>query len=110
MLSSVLQVGGNRQAREFFKSQEDFDESQPIAEKYNTRAAALYRDKVCVSVFIQVKTFFFKSLTLMHARSLALMRGLIKNSARYNIKKISSSHSRQLCSLRQSGGITVFFF
>lgn len=41
-----MKIGGNRNARDFFDSQEDWDETVPIQKKYNTRAAALYRDKI----------------------------------------------------------------
>lgn len=41
-----MKVGGNRNAREFFEDQEDWNESAPISKKYNTTAAALYRDKI----------------------------------------------------------------
>ncbi|XP_015586322.1 ADP-ribosylation factor GTPase-activating protein 1 isoform X2 [Cephus cinctus] len=41
-----MKVGGNRNAREFLDSQPDWDESMPISHKYNTKAAALYRDKI----------------------------------------------------------------
>lgn len=42
----TLQVGGNKNALEFFKSQPDWSDSMSIEQKYNTKAAALYRDKV----------------------------------------------------------------
>lgn len=41
-----MKVGGNRQAREFFESQDDYDDSMSIQQKYNTVAAVLYRDKI----------------------------------------------------------------
>ncbi|XP_071565911.1 ADP-ribosylation factor GTPase-activating protein 1 isoform X2 [Temnothorax nylanderi] len=41
-----MKVGGNRNAREFFESQPDWDESMPLSQRYNTKAAALYRDKI----------------------------------------------------------------
>ncbi|XP_054152894.1 ADP-ribosylation factor GTPase-activating protein 1-like [Oppia nitens] len=41
-----MKIGGNRKAKEFFSSQSDWDPSLPLTEKYNTRAAALYRDKI----------------------------------------------------------------
>ena len=41
-----MKIGGNRKARDFFETQDDWDESMSIQQKYNTRAAALYRDKV----------------------------------------------------------------
>lgn len=40
------QVGGNQNAREFLDSQSDYDDTMSIQQKYNTKAAALYRDKV----------------------------------------------------------------
>ena len=41
-----MKVGGNYNARCFFESQEDYDDSMTLSEKYNSKAAALYRDKV----------------------------------------------------------------
>ena len=41
-----MKVGGNRKARLFFESQDDFHEGMSLQEKYNSKAAALYRDKV----------------------------------------------------------------
>lgn len=41
-----MKVGGNKNARIFFDSQDDWDDTMPIQKKYNTRAAALYRDKI----------------------------------------------------------------
>lgn len=51
-----MKVGGNRKAREFFEDQDDWDESMPISKRYNTRAAALYRDKVHRNI---LATFIF---------------------------------------------------
>ncbi|CAB0035599.1 unnamed protein product [Trichogramma brassicae] len=41
-----MKVGGNRKARLFFESQPDWDDTMSIIQKYNTKAAALYRDKI----------------------------------------------------------------
>lgn len=41
-----MKVGGNQKAREFFDSQPDYDDTMSIQQKYNTKAAALYRDKI----------------------------------------------------------------
>ena len=41
-----MKVGGNMKASVFFKSQPDYYDGMPINEKYNTKAAALYRDKI----------------------------------------------------------------
>ena len=42
----LLKVGGNNKAKAFFKSRPDFRADMSINEKYNSKAAALYRDKV----------------------------------------------------------------
>lgn len=41
-----MKVGGNAAANAFFRSQPDIREGMPMSEKYNSRAAALYRDKI----------------------------------------------------------------
>ena len=41
-----MKVGGNRNARIFFESQPDYRSNWTLNEKYNSRAAALLRDKV----------------------------------------------------------------
>ncbi|KAH8380354.1 hypothetical protein KR009_010172 [Drosophila setifemur] len=41
-----MKAGGNRNAREFFEDQADWSERAPITQRYNSKAAALYRDKI----------------------------------------------------------------
>ncbi|CAB3408400.1 unnamed protein product [Caenorhabditis bovis] len=41
-----MKAGGNRKFNEFLQSQPDYKENWTIQEKYNSRAAALFRDKV----------------------------------------------------------------
>lgn len=41
-----MKAGGNRNAREFFDDQPDWNDSMPIQQRYNSKAAALYRDKI----------------------------------------------------------------
>jgi len=41
-----MKVGGNRRAKEFLANQSDWSDSANITTKYNSKAAALYRDKV----------------------------------------------------------------
>lgn len=43
---SKMKVGGNKRAKEFFESQPDYRPNWSLQEKYNSRAAALLRDKV----------------------------------------------------------------
>ncbi len=49
-----MRVGGNRKAKDFFASQDDWDDAAPIQRKYNSRAAALYKDKVRKILFRQI--------------------------------------------------------
>ncbi|CAH1180396.1 unnamed protein product [Phaedon cochleariae] len=41
-----MKAGGNRNARVFFEAQPDWDDNMTIQQKYNTKAAALYKDKI----------------------------------------------------------------
>lgn len=41
-----MKAGGNQRAREFFEDQPDWQENQTIQQRYNSKAAALYRDKI----------------------------------------------------------------
>lgn len=41
-----MKVGGNANAKSFLESQPDWNHSLPFQQKYNTKAAALYRDKI----------------------------------------------------------------
>ncbi|XP_062579944.1 ADP-ribosylation factor GTPase-activating protein 1-like isoform X1 [Saccostrea cucullata] len=41
-----MKAGGNQKALEFFQSQSDYSDGMSIQEKYNSRAAALLRDKI----------------------------------------------------------------
>ncbi|GAB1607250.1 ADP-ribosylation factor GTPase-activating protein 1-like isoform X2 [Argonauta hians] len=41
-----MKVGGNNKAKEFFESQADYQEGWSLQEKYNSKGAALYRDKI----------------------------------------------------------------
>jgi len=58
-----MKVGGNRKAREFFESQPDYSDSMSIFEKYNSKAAALYRDKVSRTMFDVHWNYFGMSLS-----------------------------------------------
>lgn len=41
-----MKAGGNHKFRDFLESQEDYDPCWSMQEKYNSKAAALFRDKV----------------------------------------------------------------
>jgi len=54
-----MKVGGNRKAQEFFSSQPDYQKSMSLLDKYNSKAAALYRDKVGFAENRKVVRFWF---------------------------------------------------
>lgn len=41
-----MRVGGNDKARRFLEAQLDWDPTAPLAQRYDSKAAALYRDKI----------------------------------------------------------------
>jgi ADP-ribosylation factor GTPase-activating protein 1 len=41
-----MKIGGNRNCKLFFEMQPDFNLNWSLQQKYNSKAAALYRDKV----------------------------------------------------------------
>lgn len=41
-----MKVGGNLKAKEFFASQPDYQSTMTLQQRYDSRAAALYRDKI----------------------------------------------------------------
>ena len=43
-----MKAGGNRKARIFLDSQDDWNDSSPISQKYQSRACALLKDKIMV--------------------------------------------------------------
>jgi len=43
-----MKAGGNRKARIFLEAQDDWSDSAPISQKYQSRAAALLKDKIMV--------------------------------------------------------------
>lgn len=48
-----MKVGGNRKAKEFLQDQPDWDETRSFQERYNSKATALLRDKVCHPVLLR---------------------------------------------------------
>lgn len=55
-----MKAGGNSKFREFLESQDDYDPCWTMQEKYNSKAAALFRDQVssevCVLILCYLKT------------------------------------------------------
>ncbi|XP_071540252.1 ADP-ribosylation factor GTPase-activating protein 1-like isoform X2 [Panulirus ornatus] len=65
-----MKMGGNRKAKEFLMSQSDYDHHAPMQQKYNTKAAALYRDKM--TVLSQGKSWSIETSAAQNHRSTAL--------------------------------------
>lgn len=55
-----MKAGGNRKAKQFLESQPDYNSKLPLSDKYNTKAAALYRDKVSFFCCLICKLFYRK--------------------------------------------------
>ncbi|XP_015834270.1 ADP-ribosylation factor GTPase-activating protein 1 isoform X4 [Tribolium castaneum] len=72
-----MKVGGNRNARVFFEAQDDWDDHMSIQQKYNTKAAALYRDKI--AALAQGKAWDEKSSPAQNYTG-----SLISNTSSYN--------------------------
>ena len=50
-----MKVGGNRRAKEFLESQvKEWNPRASLSERYNSKAAALYRDKVMITFYVAV--------------------------------------------------------
>ncbi|XP_050312120.1 ADP-ribosylation factor GTPase-activating protein 1 [Anthonomus grandis grandis] len=83
-----MKVGGNRNARVFFEAQSDYDDTMSIQQKYNSKAAALYRDKI--STLAQGKTWDEKK-----SPAQTYSGGLISSSSASNRNSYTSSNSYQ---------------
>ncbi|KAG4071443.1 hypothetical protein HA402_011597 [Bradysia odoriphaga] len=62
-----MKAGGNRNAREFLDDQPDWNDSLPIQQRYNSKAAALYRDKI--STLAQGKSWSPSNSSAQHYQS-----------------------------------------
>lgn len=73
-----MKVGGNRKAKQFLGSQADYNSKMPLQERYNSKAAALYRDKIT---------------TEAQGKSWSIETSSAKNYSSSSISKSSSSSS-----------------
>jgi ADP-ribosylation factor GTPase-activating protein 1 len=93
-----MKVGGNRQARLFFESQPDYSSQWTLQQKYNSRAAALYRDKIAAEAAGKQWSIETSSAASYQPNSLLGSSGNSSSSAslsykNYNNKSSSSSLS-----------------
>lgn len=71
-----MKVGGNGKAKAFFASQSDYDvDTMSLQQRYNSRAAALYREKIATEA--QGKSWSIESST---AQSYATPSALINSN------------------------------
>ena len=61
-------MGGNRKAKRFFDSHGEIQRGMSLSDKYNTRTAALYRDKVtgefCLEEECKINVTLFLNILL----------------------------------------------
>ncbi|KAF2365304.1 Arf GTPase activating protein [Trinorchestia longiramus] len=92
-----MKIGGNKKALEFLSAQNDYEHSASLQQKYNTRAAALYRDKLsCLS---QGKTWSPDSSAAGKLPSSAA-----SSAARSSSPSAGVSKSKSAQSFRNGGG------
>lgn len=85
-----MKIGGNRNAQEFFDTQDDWDDTMSIQQKYNTKAAALYRNKI--SCLAQGKTWDASS----------------SSAKNYTSSHIGMSHSKSSGAISQGNGSSSY--
>ncbi|KAJ6217538.1 hypothetical protein RDWZM_008695 [Blomia tropicalis] len=83
-----MKLGGNRKAKEFLESQDDWNCNLSMSDKYNTRAAALYRDKL--STEAQGKVWSIEDSAAAKYVPKKVIAGLSSNSSNF-----SSSNQNQ---------------
>lgn len=84
-----MKIGGNKNAKLFFESQPDYKQNMSIQQKYNSRCAALYRDKI--STEAQGKEW--SETTSSAANYSALRENSSSTSLSYNRSSSSLSNS-----------------
>lgn len=86
-----MKVGGNRKAKQFLDSQPDYNAKLPLQDKYNTRAAALYRDKINTEA--QGKPWSVETSAAKNFSSCTISKSSSSNSLKsHNSNNFSGSH------------------
>ena len=58
-----MKAGGNSVAKSWLEGREDWGEGEGLAARYNSRAAALYKDKVCVTnTIVYIDSFYWHAV------------------------------------------------
>ncbi|KAL4236699.1 ADP-ribosylation factor GTPase-activating protein 1 [Mactra antiquata] len=74
-----MKAGGNRTAKDFFESQSDYSSGMSLQEKYNSRAAALYRDKI--STVAEGKPWSIETSSARHHKPFVAKPASLSSSA-----------------------------
>ncbi|GFU30498.1 ADP-ribosylation factor GTPase-activating protein 1 [Nephila pilipes] len=87
-----MKAGGNRKAKQFLESQPDYNSKLPLSDKYNTRAAALYRDKINTEA--QGKSWSIETSSAKNYSSTSISKSSSSGSLRssHNSNNFSGSH------------------
>ncbi|GIY96001.1 ADP-ribosylation factor GTPase-activating protein 1 [Caerostris extrusa] len=86
-----MKVGGNRKAKQFLESQPDYNSKLPLQDKYNTKAAALYRDKINTEA--QGKSWSIETSSAKNYTSSSIIKSSSSSSLKsHNSNNFSGSH------------------
>lgn len=99
-----MKVGGNRKAREFFEDHDEYKPNMTIHQKYNSKTAALYRDKIIT--LAQGKSWDESTSTAKNYTSSSISNSSHSNSGMSHSKSSGSipSHDYNDDSGYQNGG------
>lgn len=97
-----MKAGGNQRAREFFEDQPDWQENQTIQQRYSSKAAALYRDKI--ATLAQGKSWSEESSTARNYSSSNVGMGSQHSSSSASSMQQSRSTNSMQSSAYQDGG------
>lgn len=109
-----MKVGGNKNARTFLDAQDDWDDTLTIQKRYNTRAAALYRDKISTlaqgkswdqaSAMARLKDSGFSSSYSTHSNSSANNGGMQHSRSSGSMQSSGYSSSSSAGGYQNGGG------
>ncbi|KAH3695274.1 ADP-ribosylation factor GTPase-activating protein 1-like [Dreissena polymorpha] len=84
-----MKAGGNRKCKDFFRSQADYKENWSLQEKYNSRAAALFKDKV--ATMAEGRPWSEETSSARHHKPFMASSASLKTSASY--PRMSAQHT-----------------
>ncbi|XP_069189307.1 ADP-ribosylation factor GTPase-activating protein 1 isoform X5 [Procambarus clarkii] len=97
-----MKVGGNKRAREFLTSQKDYEHHAALQQKYNTRAAALYRDKI--AAMSQGKSWSIETSAAQNYQSTSVPKTCSAPAFKLSEQNLFSSNGSGYNGFSSSGG------